>query len=443
MARWNGSPPSGYALRAARTAGGNHDGCSTQRAPVLTGTSVRILIGLVLGLVIGALLAGTATGAAVAQVAQPIGKLWLDSLTMTVVPLVFALLVTGVMGAAEQASGGRVATRAMIGFALFLVAASVVGALVTMLVLEVSPLPRAAAALATTGGNGPAVPQAADWLNNIVPVNPIRSAADTAMVPLVVFAMLFGLGTSGIDAEPKAALERVFRGIAQTMLRIVHWVLWIAPLGVLALALGVGIRMGGSAAGVLAHYVMVVVIACLSATVLAYAAATLFGRLGPLAFARAALPSQVIAVSTQSSLASLPAMVDAAAPMRVDPAAAGIVLPLAVSLFRAASAAANVAVAIYLAHVHGVPLGPSALAAGVLVAAAVSVGAVGLPAQVSFFAIIAPVCLAMGVPVVLLPLLLAIETLPDIFRTLGNVTADLAITRIVGRVSASEPARQA
>lgn len=400
---------------------------------MLTGTSVRILIGLVLGLAIGALLAGTAAGASVAAVAQPIGKLWLDSLTMTVVPLVFALLVTGVMGAAEQASGGRVAARAMIWFAVLLLAASALGGVVTTLVLDISPLPRAAAALAANGSSGgPAVPQAADWLNNIVPVNPIKSAADTAMVPLVVFAMLFGLGASGIEAELKAALERVFRGIAETMLRIVHWVLWIAPVGVFALALGVGIRMGGSAAGVLAHYVMVVVIACLSATALAYAAATLFGRLGPLAFARAALPSQVIAVSTQSSLASLPAMVDAAAPMRVDPAAGGIVLPLAVSLFRAASAAANVGVAIYLAHVHGVALGPASLGAGIVVAAAVSVGAVGLPAQVSFFAIIAPVCLAMGVPVVLLPLLLAIETVPDIFRTLGNVTADLAVTRIVG-----------
>ncbi len=192
--------------------------------------------------------------------------------------------------------------------------------------------------------------------------------------------------------------------------------------------------MGGAAAGVLAHYVFVVIAACLFATLLCYAAAALFGRISPLTFARAALPSQVIAVSTQSSLASLPAMISAAAPLRVMPATAGIVLPLAVSLFRAASAAANVAVAIYLAQVHAVPLGVTTLVGGAIVAAAVSVAAVGLPAQVSFFAIIAPVCIAMGVPVVLLPVLLAIETLPDIFRTLGNVTADLAVARIVGRV---------
>ena len=399
---------------------------------MLTGPSVRILIGLVLGLAIGTLIAGTDAATIAAPLAQPVGKLWLDSLTMTVVPLVFALLVTGVMGAAGYASGGRLAARAIAWFAILLLAVSLLSALVTSLVLDLSPLPRAAAALPMAAGGAPPVPQAADWLNNIIPVNPIKSAAETAMVPLVVFALLFGLAASGIDAEPRAALERGFRGIAQTMLRIVHWVLWIAPLGVFALALGVGIRMGGSAAGVLAHYVFVIVVACLAAIVLVYVAATVFGRMGPLAFARAVLPSQVIAVSTQSSLASLPAMVEAAKPLRVDAAAAGIVLPLAVSLFRAASAAANMAVAMYLAKVHGVPLSPAILCIGAVVAAAVSVAAVGLPAQVSFFAIIAPVCLAMGVPVVLLPLLLAIETLPDIFRTLGNVTADLAVARIVG-----------
>lgn len=402
---------------------------------MLTGSSLRILLGLILGLVAGALLVGSSAGEATLLVARPIGKLWLDALTMTVVPLVFALLVTGVMGAAEQASGGRLTTRAIAWFAVLLVAASLLSALVTSLVLDVSPLPLAAAALPQTAGAAPAVPAASDWLNNIVPTNPIKSAAETAMVPLVIFALLFGLSASRIEDEPRLALERVFRGIVQTMLGIVHWVLWIAPLGVFALAFSVGASLGGSAAGVLAHYVFVVVMAALSSIVLVYAAAVVFGRIGPLAFARAVLPAQVIAVSTQSSLASLAAMIDAAPSLGVQRASAGIVLPLAVSLFRATSAAANVAVAMYLAKVHGVPLAPTTMVIGAIVAAAVSVAAVGLPAQVSFFAIIAPVCLAMGVPVVLLPLLLAIETLPDIVRTLGNVTADLAVTRIVGIVA--------
>ncbi len=413
---------------------GSRDAGERRVAAILNTPPARILIGLVAGLAIGVWLTGTAHGEVAVRVAQPVGKLWLDALTMTVVPLVFALLVTGVMEAAREASGGKVAARAIGWFAILLIASTLLAAVTTTLVLRGVPLPPGAAALGEARGAGPVPLEDAHWLDNIIPTNPIRAAADTAMVPLVIFALLFGLGASGIEAEPRAALERVFRGIGQTMLRIVTWVLWIAPVGVFALAVGVGSRMGGAAAGVLAHYVFVVIAACLFATLLCYAAAALFGRISPLTFARAALPSQVIAVSTQSSLASLPAMISAAAPLRVMPATAGIVLPLAVSLFRAASAAANVAVAIYLAQVHAVPLGVTTLVGGAIVAAAVSVAAVGLPAQVSFFAIIAPVCIAMGVPVVLLPVLLAIETLPDIFRTLGNVTADLAVARIVGRV---------
>ncbi|TVV72070.1 dicarboxylate/amino acid:cation symporter, partial [Sphingomonas solaris] len=187
------------------------------------------------------------------------------------------------------------------------------------------------------------------------------------------------------------------------------------------------------AAVTLAHYVAIVAIACLSAAVLAAVAAIVFGRLSPLAFARAALPAQIVAVSTQSSLASLPAMVEAAPALGVTQGSAGVVLPLAVSLFRAASAAANMGVAVYLAGLHGIPLTPATLVLGVLTGAAVSLAAVGLPAQVSFFATIAPVCLAMGVPIGLLPVLLAVETIPDIFRTFGNVTADLAVTRLAGR----------
>ena len=80
---------------------------------------------------------------------------------------------------------------------------------------------------------------------------------------------------------------------------------------------------------------------------------------------------------------------------------------------------------------NGVMLGPVQLAMGVAVAAIISLASVGLPGQVSFFTTTGPICLAMGVPVEALPLLLAVETVPDIFRTVGNVTADMAVTRII------------
>jgi Na+/H+-dicarboxylate symporter len=396
--------------------------------------SARILAGLALGLFAGAVLAGGPTSSTLLSVLQPIGKLWLDALTMTVVPLVFSLLVTGIVSAADSASGGRTAPRALMWFAVLLVGACLVSAALTTLALDLWPISLEAASLRALAGPPPQLSSAADWLANIIPTNPLKAASETAMVPLVIFALFFGFAVSRIEPDLRASIQTFFRAVVQAMLVIVHWVLWVAPLGVFALAFAVGARAGVSAAGALLQYVVLAVSACLVTAVLAYVVAALLGRMSPLAFARAALPAQIVAASTQSSLASLPAMIDAAGPLGVGRQDAGIVLPLAVSIFRAASAAANVTVAIYLAHLHGVALGPGTLVIGALVAAAVSVAAVGLPAQVSFFAIIGPVCLAMGVPIDLLPLLLAIETIPDIFRTLGNVTADLAVTRVVGRL---------
>lgn len=391
---------------------------------------VRLLGALAAGLVGGALANGSGYAADMLAVARPVGKLWLNALTMTVVPLVTALLVAGVFEAG-QSGGNAISRRALGWFTLLLIAAALIGGVVAIALLRAWPLPAGAAELASTAGP-PVAAGPGDWTDNLVPANVVRAAAETAMVPLVLFAMLFGYALTRIDRELGSLLARVFRAVAEAMLVIVGWVLWIGPIGVLALAFGVGVTLGAGAAGVLFHYILVIVAVCLSIALVMHLVTAIAGRIGVLAFARAALPAQAVAMTTQSSLASLPVMMSAVPAMRVDSASASIVLPLAVSLFRAASAAANVAVAVYLAQLHGVPLAAASLVLGALVAAAVSVGAVGLPAQVSFFAVIAPVCLAMGVPVVLLPLLLAIETIPDVFRTLGNVTADMAVMRLLG-----------
>jgi Na+/H+-dicarboxylate symporter len=401
----------------------------------LNGGSLRILLALIAGLAIGALLAANGSGALepILSVTRPIGKLWLDALTMTIVPLVFGLLVTGIGAAARSMSGSNVTGRALAWFAVLLVASCTLAAIATTLLLNAWPVPAQAAAMRAGGGAVPVIASASEWLTGFIPTNPIKAAAETAMVPIVVFALLFGFAATRIEEPLRDQVTLFFRGIVETMLVLVRWVLLLAPIGVFALALDVGARMGVGAAGALLHYVVIVASVCLLATVLAYVAVAVAGGMSPLAFARAALPSQIVALSTQSSLATLPAMIEASVALRVPPAGAGVILPLAVSLFRAASAAANVAVAIYLAHLHGVALSPAVLALAVIVAVPVSLAAVGLPAQVSFFTTIGPVCIAMGVPIVALPLLLAVETLPDIFRTLGNVTADLAVTRIAGR----------
>ena len=397
--------------------------------------STRILLGLVVGLLAGAALSGRSSGMLdlLSAIAAPMGQLWLDALTMTVVPLVFSLLVTGVGSATSSAAAGGVAARAMVWFVVLLVAACALSAVLTTLALTWAPIPAGNGALQVAGSAPPVVAEAGAWFKGVIPANPVKAAAEMSMAPLVVFALFFGFAASRIETHLRTSLTTFFEAVVATMLVIVRWVLLAGPLGVMALGFGVGAKMGLGAAGALAHYVLIVVAACLAITLAAYVLAALVGRISPMTFAKAALPVQVVALGTQSSLACLPAMITATRALRTSPGAAEVVLPLSVSIFRAASAAANIAVAIYLAHLHGVGLSPANLGIGVLVAAAVSLAAVGLPAQVSFFATIGPVCLAMGVPLDALPVLLAVETVPDIFRTLGNVTTDLAVARIVGR----------
>jgi proton glutamate symport protein len=104
-------------------------------------------------------------------------------------------------------------------------------------------------------------------------------------------------------------------------------------------------------------------------------------------------------------------------------------------VFRATSPAMNLAVALYVAHLTGTPIGPGQLAAGVVTAAITTMGSVSLPGTISFFASVSPVAAVMGVPLEALGILVAVETVPDLFRTVGNVTMDVAVATAIGRNS--------
>ena len=106
---------------------------------------------------------------------------------------------------------------------------------------------------------------------------------------------------------------------------------------------------------------------------------------------------------------------------------------MAVAIFRATSPAMNLAVAIYVAHWLEIDLTPQQMALGVAVAFITTLGSVSLPGTISFITAIAPICMVMGIPLEPLGLLVAIETFPDILRTVGNVTMDIAVTGTVAR----------
>jgi Na+/H+-dicarboxylate symporter len=394
--------------------------------------------GLVLGFALGALLRGTAPLAAILQVAAPLGKLWLQALQLTILPLVIGLVYTGISQTLAAANGGALARRAVTLFVIVLLFSGTMSALFVPALLAVVPIPEGAAAALSGGGAADPgkVPGFAEILAAMMPDNIFAAASAGAMLPLVLFISLFALAATRIAEAPRRQLALVFEGLAAAMMVMVGWVLLLAPIGVFGLAVTLGASSGAEAIQGLAHYIIVVSAAGAIVLICGYVLALTLGgqRLG--AFSRALLPVHAVAISTQSSLASLPAMLVAARKLGVRDATADFVLPLAVEIFRATSPAMNMGVAIYAAHLMGVPLTAAALAAGVLVAFLVSLSSVSLPGTLSFVISVGPIAMAMGVPIAPLALLVAVEMLPDIMRTLGNVTMDVAVTAAVGRRSA-------
>ena len=409
-------------------------------------STARILLGLILGALVGLALAwlDPTLATRAADLVQPVGRLWLNALQMTVVPLVLALVIVGVGAASEAAASGRTARRALSVFALLLSAGAALMALVAPLLLAL--LPRDAATVAALRAAIPSAstvataPNFGDWLASIVPSNAIAAAAQAAMLPLVVFALCFGFALTRIEAGRRARLIELFQALADTMIVIVRGVLWVAPVGVFALVLAVCARAGHGVIGALGGYIAMQCTMYLLATALLYPTVMLFGGIPLRRFASGIVPAQVVAASTQSSLASLPAMLESATTRLGQPSAiAALVLPLAASLFRITSPMQYIGSALFVAWIYGIDVSAAQLATGAALAVVISLGAVGLPGQVSFMATTLPVTSAMGLPVAPLGLLLAVDTIPDLFATIGNVSADLTVSTLVARRAERDP----
>lgn len=402
--------------------------------------TTRVLLGLLLGAGIGLALAlwDPASATTAAGLVQPIGRLWLNALQMTVVPLVAALVVVGVNAASDAAASGRTARTAIAVFLLLLALAATFAAIVAPALLAL--VPRDAAVIeslraAMTAPADPVVPPAlGDWFAGIIPSNAIAAAAQSAMLPLVVFALFFGFGLTRIEPGRRARLLELVQAIADVMIAIVRWVLWAAPLGVFALVLAVAARVGLDLLGALGTYIVLQCLMYIAVTLLLYLVAVFVAAEPLRRFAAAIAPAQTIAASTQSSLASLPAMVESARTRLGYPlAVTSLVLPMAVSLFRITSPVQYIGVAAFIAWAYGIDLSAAQYAAAIALAVVVSLGSVGLPGQVSFMATNLPVAQSMGLPVEPIGILLAVDTIPDVFATVGNVTADLTATAVVAR----------
>jgi Na+/H+-dicarboxylate symporter len=401
-----------------------------------------VLSALVVGLLLGMFSSGLSgpLRSGVASTASIVGGLWLKGLTMTVVPLIIGLLVTGIAESAQAAKGGRIAGRAVLWIVVLSTASAIIGMALMLLLLRLVPLSESSINALRQAMNSaqPVHVQAAGgsvdaFFRGLVPENIVSAAANTDILPLVVFTVLFALAVSRIAAPRRASLVTFFAAITDAFLVIIGWILWLAPVGVLALAFGLGAAAGGAAFEALVHYILLVSGVGVVITVAAYPLAVLVGRIPLQRFARALLPPEGIAVSTRSSLACLPAMLTSARQLGIRDDVVDVSLPIAVALFRATGPAMNTAVAVYVAYAVGLEPGPGAILAATAVGAVMSYPAISLPGEISYISSIAPIAIALGAPIAPLGLLVAVEMIPDIVRTLGNVAHDVTLATLVDR----------
>lgn len=404
--------------------------------------STRVLISLGAAVAGGAAIgaSGSAPLLGAADLLTPVGTLWVNAIRMTVIPLMVSLLITGVAAATEVRSVGRIGRRTLLVFVLLLIGTAVVVIPCSLAVFRLLP-PRGAAVLPLPAGAAEAAGQIAAggqaqtfsaWLTSLLPSNPIAAAATGAMMPLILFTLLLALAIAYSPAPARATLVGFFQALGDAMLTLVRWVVLLAPLGVFALVLPLAAHAGTALAGAIGFYIVAYSIGCMAVILLLYPVVAVAARIPMRRFARAALPAQLIAFSSSSSIASLPSLVESAeAGLGLPARVSGFVLPLAISSFKIAGSLSWTVGALFVGWFYGIPLHGSDLATIAFAAVFLSFAVPGVPRGA--FIMLTPLFLAIGLPAEGIGILIAVDAIPDTFATALNVTGDLAAAALVAK----------
>lgn len=394
---------------------------------------VQMVIAVLLGTIAGLLVAAVRNPAADRAVAilAPIGTIWVNAILMTVVPLVVVNVIVAAASSAERRNAVRGATGTFGMFVAVVTASAVLCALLSpgLLSLLVS-----GGGIAVPPAGAAAAAQQPSWTSlfvSIVPRNPVKAAADGAMLGLIVFSLLFGFATTRIEASQRASIVDLCHAVSDALLVIVTWVLRVGPIGVFALILPVATHIGFDVLRSLAGYMLVVVLLCLTVTTGAYVLAGVLGGVPLPRFARALAAPQAIAFGSRSSLATLPSLMHAAEEdLQLPGEVSGLVLPLATAMLKVAAPIASVTGAIFIARVYGIHLGAARLVPVIAISVFTSFGVPGVPngAWTQL-----PVFLAAGIPAEGIGILLAVDAIPDALRTVTNVSVDLAVATVIAR----------
>jgi Na+/H+-dicarboxylate symporter len=405
---------------------------------------LQIAVGLIAGLGFGlaAAASGQPTLLAIAAGVEPIGTLWVNLIRMVVIPLVVGAVVGGVAGFGDPGRLGRLGVRTIALFLALGLAGILMGLALARLALPLAPLSAeatatlrvaAAAGAAEVGRSVQQVPGFTQFLTGLVPANPVKAAADGALLPVILFSVLFGLGVARLDERRRQAITGLADAAVAAVVTMIGWFMVLAPLGVACLAAPVAARLGWEMLANLGAFIGIVIAGCVLFSVLILGLVVRFLVRLPLGrFAKAVAPAYAVGFSTTSSMAALPAMMEVAVDdLRISAPVAGFVVPLAATLNRPASALYQAVAAVFVARLYGVPLG---LAGYAVLAATMLLLTLSVPAMPrSAVFSLAPALLAAGVPLEGIGLLVGVDQIPDMFRTATNVAGHVAAAAAIAR----------
>ena len=404
-------------------------------------SSARILLGLALGLIggIGFSLLDASSASKLPSMVEPIGALWVNAIRMTVIPLLMALMITAIAGQENTGLVAQLGGKTMALFISMIVASSlfsflVAPPLIAMLNIDPEASRRLleSTAIANVGSNE--LPPFRDWLIGLIPINPIRAAADNAVLPLMIFTGLFSMALLQIGNEQREHVVAFFSAIKETMFVLIAWIMTLAPIGIFALVFPLAATLGVSAINVLGSFIVIVCALITAFTLALYPLAVYIGEIKLRDFARALAPAQIIGFSTRSSLAALPPCFTATETLGISNKVSGVVLPIAVTLFKFASPIGRTAGTYFVASLYGIDLTNYEL---FIIAAAIGLFSFYSPAIPSGgLLIMAPVYISLGLPVQGIGILIAVDPIVDMFITAANVSANVTVAAILSKKAA-------
>ena len=400
----------------------------------------KVLVSLGAAIVIGAAIAATGNGLAlrIADGVAPIGSLWVNAIRMTVIPLMVSLIITGIASAADVQSVGRLGVRTLVVFILLLAGMAVVIMPLAPSVFALLPegarptLPPGAAEAAHELTSSGQAQSFGSWVGSLLPANPIGAAANGDMVPFILFVLLLAIAIANSSDASRTTLVVFFRALGEAMMTLVSGVIWLAPIGVFVLVLPLAAHAGAALVGAIGFYIVAYSVASVACIALLYPVVRLAAGIPMARFAKAVLPAQLIAFSSSSSIASLPALVqaaekDLALPLNVT----GFTLPLAAAMFKIAAPVSWTVGALFIGWFYNVPLHATQLAIIAFAAVFLGFAAPGIPRGA--FIMLTPLLVAVGLPAEGVGILIAVDAIPDTFATVLVSTGNLAATAIVAR----------